>query len=737
MTPPSAPTPLSPDAARQLLAELATWLRGRLRVPAKTLFDTLDDSLFELAEHSTSSERQQQYFDGMRECRRRREEIERDFLARVGRVSAPVASPARRTDQDNLALVGHEELEENLAITSMVSRTKQRLQSPLFALDQRVGHLLGEPELEDDLNPFGPAQLCQAFRHAAANLEVSLEIRLIMFKLFERHVLGGIEPVYGDINIRLTNAGVLQTLPTRVKRDAAPAQQRDPAAPEEPTPGPASASEASWTSGASGQANDQYAGTAQPAIADPVHDLLSDLMRVLEQRIGGATAPHAASPGADGPAGTPTASPALLQALERSLRRADDGVAMPPPRQLAAQLQAEAKYAGAGASPPSQLATVDALGRIFEALLQAGQVPRPLQPLVQRMQIPLTRSALMDPGALTRPAHPARQLMELLGDTLVGWCRSADPEGRVISDLEAFLQGFAHQDTALEQSRLISEWRQGIEAQQRRAELAEHRTVESAAGRERLWHARRQVHQAISSRLAQAPVPAWVRHLLGQPWANCMVLLWLRQGEDSTAFREASAFADSLLWCARAGSTDVEKLRLRALLPVLESQLRQGLATVAYHEAEIDQLIGELRDFMRWRLEEVPAPEFLERESPSSGMGPGPDIAVEQPLPDDIDQGLLSRIRSVAPGTWFEFGPEQSDAFERAKLSWVSPYSGRWLFVNRNGMRVADRRPEDLAKDMELGMARMIEGVNLLQAALNKILGQLRGETSQSTGRTA
>lgn len=733
MTPPSAPTPLSPDAARQLLAELATWLRGRLRVPTKTLFDTLDDSLFELAEHSTSSERQQQYFDGMRECRRRREEIERDFLARVGRVSAPVPSVARRTDQDNLALVGHEELEENLAITSMVSRTKQRLQSPLFALDQRVGHLLGEPELEDDLNPFGPAQLCQAFRHAAANLEVSLEIRLIMFKLFERHVLGGIEPVYGDINIRLTNAGVLQTLPARVKRDATPAQQHDPAAVEEPTTAPAS----SAPPGTSGLATGDDARTVQPAVADPVHDLLSDLMGVLEQRIGGATGSPATPPGAGTTAGAPTASPALLQALERSLRRADDGVAMPPPRQLAAQLQAEAKYAGAGASSPSQLATVDALGRIFEALLQAGQVPRPLQPLVQRMQIPLTRSALMDPGALSRPSHPARQLMELLGDTLVGWCRSADPEGRVISDLEAFLQGFSHQDNALEQSRLISEWRQGIEAQQRRAELAEHRTVESAAGRERLWHARRQVHQAISMRLAQAPVPAWVRHLLGQPWANCMVLLWLRQGEDSAAFREAGVFADSLLWCARAGATDVEKLRLRALLPVLESQLRQGLATVAYHEAEIDQLIGELREFMRWRLEEIPAPEFLERESPSSGMGIGPDITVEQPLPDDIDQALLSRIRSVAPGTWFEFGPEQSDAFERAKLSWVSPYSGRWLFVNRNGMRVADRRPEELAKDMELGMARMIEGVNLLQAALGKILGQLRGEAAQQAGRSA
>src|SRR3546814_20981298 len=37
-------------------------------------------------------------------------------------------------------------------------------------------------------------------------------------------------------------------------------------------------------------------------------------------------------------------------------------------------------------------------------------------------------------------------------------------------------------------------------------------------------------------------------------------------------------------------SAQVERLRLRALVPVLEAQLRAGLASVAYHTAEIDQL---------------------------------------------------------------------------------------------------------------------------------------------------
>lgn len=738
MNPPTAPQSLSPEAARHLLEELGTWLRGRLRVPTKTLFDTLDDSLFELAEHSTSSERQQQYFDGMRECRRRREEIERDFLARIGRAE-PLPRPQAQVGagDERLSLVGHEELEENLAVTGLVARTKQRLQSVLYALDQRVGHLLGEPDLDEDSNPFGPARLAATFRRAASDLDVSLEVRLIMFKLFERHVLGGIEPVYSDINLRLANAGILPTLQPRVRRDPA---KPAPATPSEPV-----AAEHEEGSGSA------PAPTPAPEAGDGVGALVEELLNLLQSRLpeAGQQAGRGTGAATQAPApkhGVPTPStgqaPAatdpgvLLQALERASRRMEEGIAPPPPRQLAAQLQAEARYSG-DPGAPSQLAAVDLVGRLFDVLLRSPQVPRPLQPMLQRMQVPMTRVALRDPSALTRPGHPAQQLMGLLGQAMIGWCRSADPEGRALAELESVIKAFSREDSSQEQTRIIEEWRATMEAQQRRAELAEQRTVESAAGRERLWHARRQVHQAIASRLAQTPLPAWVRHLLTHPWANCLVLLWLRQGEDSATYREAMGFADALLWCARAGNTDVERLRLRALLPVLESQLRQGLATVAYHDVEIEQLIGELREFMRWRLGEVGEPAFLEHEPPvAAGVGPGPDITEEQPLPEDLDQQLLARIRSVSPGAWFEFGPEQTDSFERAKLSWVSPYSGRCLFVNRNGMRVADRRPEELAKDMEIGMARMIEGVNLLQGALMRVLAQLRSDADSEGTRS-
>ena len=53
-------------------------------------------------------------------------------------------------------------------------------------------------------------------------------------------------------------------------------------------------------------------------------------------------------------------------------------------------------------------------------------------------------------------------------------------------------------------------------------------------------------------------------------------------------------------------------------------------------------------------------------------------------------------MQALQPGTWLEFCLAD-EAMTRAKLSWISPMSGRYLFVNRRGLKVADYAPQELA----------------------------------------
>jgi hypothetical protein len=71
----------------------------------------------------------------------------------------------------------------------------------------------------------------------------------------------------------------------------------------------------------------------------------------------------------------------------------------------------------------------------------------------------------------------------------------------------------------------------------------------------------------------------------------------------------------------------------------------------------------------------------------------------------------------------------------RAKLSWISPMSGRYLFVNRRGLKVADYEPQELAKLFSDDQARVLAANALFDRAMSAIVGRLRQTDDKVTPR--
>ncbi len=710
----------APAQAARMMRELLDSLRARLREPVTALFDALDDTLFEMGENAHSGEAQQHYFDALRECRRQRGAVHERFLALLGQSDAKPVESAHPLHAQ-LSLVAPEQLEEELAVDSMATRVAQRSSAALHALNLRVSWLLGEVGLDAQRNPLGPLQIGKAFRDASAMLEIDLHTRLVLYKLFERQVLGALEPAYAEMNARLAAVNV-PPIPGPSQSRQHAAQQRSDAQPQTPH----------YTE----QQQEEDAPVGAPMAASGLTSQDVDLLLALRALLIRDLEANAAttSPQQSQAKRTRPAAEVMDHALTR-LRTRPKAAEPLPPRMLAAQLLAEARYADDGVPPtPQQAATVDIVGRVFDALANDHSVPQAMQPVMQTLLLPVMRASLRHPGLLAENNHPLRQLLDLVGENAVGWCPSVDPDERSLGDLQDSLQKIASSDSSEDFDRTVAQLRSQLEQQRRRSELAEQRAVEAHAGRERLWQARRQVHQALTTIVASAPVPTWVRYLVTRPWMNCLVLLWLRQGPESQAYREALGFAESLVWCAAAGNDRVEQLRLRALLPVMEVQLRQGLATVAYQDSEIKQLVNELQQYVRYRMGDLPAPAFIETEPPAANapgaLAADPGSIEEQPLPQNVNPELLARVRTLRPGTWFSFD-DNAKGSERARLSWISPYSGRCLFVNRNGLKVSERRPEDLAQAIETGVASVLENTQLLQRALSQVLAQLRADAAQ------
>src|SRR5690625_3395990 len=144
----------------------------QLKTLGDGMFERVDDALFDLAEKAENNAVQTQYFDGMREVRKKRALVERRFLECVrenlsdvatGRQPAQADNPAADVAHGELSLVGDSGLEESRAIASMTSKAQGRLARPLYAVNQRLSVICGGNTITDAGNPIGPAMLCDAF----------------------------------------------------------------------------------------------------------------------------------------------------------------------------------------------------------------------------------------------------------------------------------------------------------------------------------------------------------------------------------------------------------------------------------------------------------------------------------------------------------------------------------------------------------------------------------------------
>ena len=171
----------SPDRLGELLKLVRGIALKRVNGLVSTLFENVDDALFHLAERAESNAVQVQFFDGMREVRKKRQLVERVFQEQLSQIFndfadgklKPVRPEVANPSNAGLSLVDDQELEDSLAISSMVAKSENRLARPLHLVNQRLSVISGGNVVEDASNPIGPAPLCQAFRSAVREFDLN------------------------------------------------------------------------------------------------------------------------------------------------------------------------------------------------------------------------------------------------------------------------------------------------------------------------------------------------------------------------------------------------------------------------------------------------------------------------------------------------------------------------------------------------------------------------------------
>ncbi len=717
------------------------------------MFESVDNALFEMAEKADSNALQTHYFDGMRQVRKTRSSVENEILKSLRaslityqKDGGSASAPAPEVSEESLSLVEEAELEESLAISEMVAKGENRLSRPLFALAQRLGEALNRTPPDDESNPLGPASICSALRQSGPLFEVELPVLLVIYKLFDRQVLEQLDGLYQQINERFIQDGVMpqlqHSLPPTGRGTPPPAGVGPtPAAAEGPLPDhqdPAALEEAPYV--------DTHI-TGEDAEDERIMQSILSLLSARRQR-------HPAPELAGSTAGSANAiaqTQQLLNALSvlQSTAPPEVSTSADVKSMLLSEMD---RLDGTGTQASSDDEdTIDLVAMLFDFILSDENLPQPMQVMLSRLQIPYIKVALIDRQLFASRGHPARRLLDTLADLALGWAAETDRGNR----LHDFMAGVVDRvindfDDDLD---LFDELRQELNSYvaklQKRAQVAEKRTTEATEGKQRLQQARRTAAKVIEERLADQELPRIVEEILNKPWANVLVLTCLRHGEDSSQFSDAVGFVEQMVWSVAPKDDAAEVSKLQKLLPGLSAQLRAGLEMVAYHEDDVKDVFKSLKKLYQSMLDkqfrekvklaaDEPTPSTMSLPAavapvqlPISGAaelsdGVFDDLDSEpEPVPlEQLEAALRSQVESLEPGTWFQFITEDGGE-QRAKLSWKSPITGNYLFVDQKGIKLADKPVAELAQELASGEAIALETVPLFDRALDAIAQRL------------
>ncbi|HET6803187.1 MAG TPA: DUF1631 family protein, partial [Casimicrobiaceae bacterium] len=236
---------------------------------------------------------------------------------------------------------------------------------------------------------------------------------------------------------------------------------------------------------------------------------------------------------------------------------------------------------------------------------------------------------------------------------------------------------------------------------------------------------------------------------LRRKWQHTLEVIYLREGEDSDAWGSSVATLEDLVWSVQPKKTPEDRKHLVALLPSLLKRLAAGVPGPQWapgeREAFMSNLVEAHAAAVKPSLATVPSPtaavaEAAKAEAEAAKAVGDADKAAraealaaamapaEPAMPDAgdavLDDEYLEIARSMDRGMWVEFEDDDGQ-LSFAKLAWVSPLRGNYLFTNRQGQRALSMTAEALAEQFRANRARLVEAEPLIDRAFTRVIGEL------------
>lgn len=741
-----------------LLPQIFSHFAKDLKPKLIACFESLDDTFFNLAEKAESNQNQTMYFETMRNVRKKRTQMFSDFFNSIKLTFKQFKNnKLDYFDQDlgynpdlkslSLTLVNEKELDETLAKTNLINKSDMAYHRQLFAFEKRFSVLASGSKLKSCQIPISPHVIVNSFSKCIGQLEIDITLKLIMYKLFERNIMGQLNNVYSQINEFLANKGIVPEITYHIGQQGT--KQSSIVNPNTTNDTIQTEQQLTEENVGTNQIN-KSTSTANQTNIDPNYQIISQLFNHSRQspptqnenfnnQIGGNTNNNSAVSNID--MGSMINA---LSSLQTNLFKRTEYINKSPTeikQELIKQLHKTDESTIDQKVNQKDEDTIDLVGMLFQFIVDDRNLPDAIQVLLAKLQIPYLKIALKNRNVFADRNHPARELLDRLSMASVGWSEESDKKNIYLSKIEKVTHDILELDEYNREFYInqLEEFEDFLNKQKKKSDVAQRRSKEKTLGQDKINNAKEQTAQLLVDKMSDKQMPTLIRDLLLGEWASVLILMHLRYGPDSEESLQKVRFVDLIIKYSQ--STTDSEVTTQMIKDVTE-KYEKGLKVVAYNPKEsIDKqhkLVECLNKIQGINLDSTDESQ-VKMISPSeilklSDIRKQHEIVdyieeIIEPSEDDSHEELedkyLKLVKSMKIGTWLEFIRDENNNI-RAKLSWISPITAKYLFVNSRGLKISDKSNINLAAGLKDKTIRILQQVALFDRALSSIADKLK-----------
>ena len=411
-------------------------------------------------------------------------------------------------------------------------------------------------------------------------------------------------------------------------------------------------------------------------------------------------------------------------------------------------------------------AMLDIVALLFDQVFASEKIPPRMKRLIGQLQIPILKVAILDSSFLWKKTHPARKLLDCLGDIAVSLIDDLDESSPLYDQIQKtvreLVDGF--QDSLDIFDRLHQELEAFVAWQNRPAEEQFEVAARRVEHKERLALAKAVAQREILRRARSGSIPRIVLRFLTDQWIKVLLVARAKHGGKSEAWNKAVATMDLLIWSVRPKRSSVDRRMLAAVLPKLLRRLDSSLHRIGAEEDERKRFFVEL---MRCHVNATSsasidwvfllnphAPGLMPEDDDTAPAADPPkfhaltirnpfgegEIEIEEISWSELSAGAKAALgagvaaaatggdeysrmaASLGEGAWVDFRDGKNDK-RRARLSYVSPLRRTYLFVNGHSATVGEYSVSQLARELRTGRASVVQTTPLFDQAMASVIG--------------